>query len=142
MARLTRWFTLLALLGLPALVSSKDFSHLPDPTKPSTYIKKAAVDQPNKTVHQLSSIIVSPHRRVAVVNGRVVSEREEIAGAVVLKIDHGQVWLQMADNSHRTLSLHGSREGRVRKSFRQDIASSDVNEFVNDPEETNTGNSE
>ena len=105
---------------------SSDRARLPDPTRPPavTTVNKA----PPKVVgrHGVSSIIFSAQRRVAVVNGKVITEGDLIDGARVLKIGEGQVWLELADNSRRTLSLDEAAETRVTKSSRQKIVDTAV----------------
>lgn len=126
---------LAALLGCSSAVCMADFSDLTDPTKPAQFEPKQINEkQAAPSVHRLASIIISPTRKVAVINGQVLTEGEQVDGASVLRITDGQVSLQLADKSQRTLSLHDSRPGQVTKSFRQRVAATTINPAVNDTE--------
>ncbi len=64
---------------------------LADPTRPPAY---QARDGQAQRPWDLTSTLVSPRRRVAVINGRVVREGGRIDGMTVVKISAGQVILK------------------------------------------------
>lgn len=90
--RLVAVAVVMAILALPASASSP----LKDPTRPPTLkqVKKPpkAARKPLRWV--LGSTLVSGQRRTAVINGRVLSVGERIAGARVLEIQPSRVRLR------------------------------------------------
>ena len=122
-----RYIVSSALLCCGGGAVAEDFSGLRDPTKPPRFQPNVPVQSATASVHRLASVIISPTRKVAVINGQVLAEGDQIDGASVLKIADGQVWLQLADNSHRTLSLHDTGSGHVSKSIRQPVARIEIN---------------
>ena len=117
-SRLAAGLFTLSVIATSPVSALGDVTSLPDPTQPPQ-MSAAPATSSQVFKHKLSSIIFSAQRRVAVVNGKVVAEGEEIDGARVLKIGQAQVWLELADKEHRTLSLnsaaraHRFRTGRV-----------------------------
>lgn len=82
-------FKLIITSACTALVclASVSVQAISDPTKPSYYQS----DKAKKTTLQLSSVLWSDQRRVAIINGKALSEGDVIAGATVVKIDKQQV---------------------------------------------------
>lgn len=74
---------LTVLVGLTSLSAQA----LNDPTKPSYYQGGTA----KKNSLQLSSVLWSDQRRVAIINGKALSEGDAIAGAKVVRIEKHQV---------------------------------------------------
>ena len=76
-------FFALMLLALAAM-------DLPDPTRPPSMLQTpvAQTGEPSSAagVPHLDSILISPSRRVAVIEGQVVREGDRIAGAQILSI--------------------------------------------------------
>jgi len=71
---------------------------LADPTRPSYqgFTSSQDTSVPVTSNWNLSSTLVSPHRRVAVINGIRVSEGESVANATVLKIRKLDVVIQVS----------------------------------------------
>lgn len=72
---------------------------LDDPTRPPFFMatgKKPPTVIRRKTpkVWELTSTLISPQRKVAVINGRTVSEGDRIDKAIVVKITHASVRLR------------------------------------------------
>lgn len=72
-------FILLALLACGATSSVWAYS---DPTRPPGFGEQRS----KKTAFKLNSILVSEGRKVAIINGKAVSEGERVSGAKVLSI--------------------------------------------------------
>lgn len=81
---------------LIAVAASASFG-LDDPTRPSGYTAAAT-----QQILQLDSVLISPSRKVAVINGTAVSVGEKVAGATVLAIGEQQVKLSR-DGKHIVL---------------------------------------
>jgi hypothetical protein len=65
-----------------------------DPMRP--YAPPAAAESASEPVHyRLSSVLVSPHRRVAVINGRICRVGDRVSGAEVLAIERAWVRLRV-----------------------------------------------
>lgn len=65
-----------------------------DPMRP--YTPPAAAESASEPVgYRLSSVLVSPYRRVAVINGRVCRVGDRVAGAEVLAIEREWVRLRV-----------------------------------------------
>lgn len=77
----------LIITALFAALLSISVQALNDPTRPSYYQQGAA----KKTTFKLNSVLWSKQRRVAIINGKALSEGDVIAGAKVVKIEKHQV---------------------------------------------------
>lgn len=101
---MTCW-ALVALLALPALATAAD--EVRDPMQP-TWLRGGnspaqSVQSPRQRF-SVDTIVVSPERRVAIINGRSVGVGEWINGAKVLKIDPDAVTLEL-DGARFTIAL-------------------------------------
>lgn len=107
-------FVLIVALAFSACAYAGGLS---DPTRPNFGAGAAAAT----SGWQLSSTLISPHRRLAIINGRAVAVGDRIAGATVvaiqpatvqLRTDAGEVTLELvstdikrpSNNGHRTSS--------------------------------------
>ena len=115
------WILLVSIAAVPV---SADIRQLPDPTRPPVIANTPEVSR-DIVRYKLTSILFSAERRVAVINGRVVGEGEEIDGGRVTSIGATQVWLELADKKSRTLSLNSAARVAVAKSIRQPLAVTD-----------------
>lgn len=87
----------LAILGL---LAPRPAGAVPDPTRPATAEELRAwrgVAGSGSPDWRLESVLVSDQRRVAVINGRAVSEGDRVNGAEVLAIKPGLVLLRTGD---------------------------------------------
>ncbi len=93
--KLQRW--MMATLGLSGLVPLALASALSDPTRPANRDTAGSVRKvmPDNRAWVLSSTLVAPQRRVAVINGRLVSEGELVDGAKVIEIRKLKVLIQV-----------------------------------------------
>ena len=80
-------------LTICLLSSTSGIAELRDPTRPSDYIANNSYTGPLV----LSSIIISPDRRIAVINGVIVKVGEGYAGKKVISIDPNSVQLEGVD---------------------------------------------
>lgn len=78
-----------------------------DPTKPPAWLGKniptASQQSPAKN-YQLQQILISEQRRLAIINGELVSEGQNIANARVVKISFDKVVLRVG-GQNKTLKL-------------------------------------
>ncbi|MEZ5542574.1 MAG: hypothetical protein R3F42_11090 [Pseudomonadota bacterium] len=95
----------LLALGILLVALTAGAAALTDPTRP-TGRGHAALLQPHAQRHdwRLDSTLVAPDRRVAVINGRQVSEGESVDGARVIEIRRLEVLIQ-ARGRQLTLQL-------------------------------------
>ncbi|HKJ10647.1 MAG TPA: hypothetical protein VKA76_16280 [Gammaproteobacteria bacterium] len=85
---------------------------LRDPTVPSTLGVSGATADAHVGRWQLTSTLVGPHRRFAVINGNTVAQGERLDGARILTIGDGEVRVR----SHgRTVTLRVLPGTAVRK---------------------------
>ncbi len=93
MSDVFRRFALTAGLLAAALIARADNLYR-DPMRP--YSPPAAAAGASEPVrYRLSSVLISPQRRVAVINGRVCRVGDRVAGAEVLAIERERVHLRV-----------------------------------------------
>lgn len=106
-------FLYLVVLSLGCVV----WAETQDPTAPpflnKPVSKKAAPVQLENLV--LSSILVAPQRRTAVINKRAVSEGETVGGAVVLRIYTNEVRLRRAGQEFSLFLLDAALDKKPRR---------------------------
>lgn len=98
---------------LPALAVQAQFD---DPTRPpnfSGFASNAAQDS-GAPAWQLSSILVSPQRRLAIINGKTVRQGDQINNARVLKIRTTGVTLRTSKETF-TVKLLPARVKTIRQ---------------------------
>ena len=86
----------LLALALGVAAPSAHGQTLRDPTQP---YGAAPVREARQAKVEVSAIFVSPTRRVAVVNGKSVTEGERVAGATVSRIAKDSVTLRFDDRT-------------------------------------------
>jgi len=72
-------------------------AELGDPTRPPHYKKQAKLPQTAAAVAEkwaLTSVLISPQRRVAIVNGQMVQEGDTVGSSRVVRIRTSEVLLQ------------------------------------------------
>ncbi len=100
--RQTRWIAwgiALAFLGPGFCPPVSGQELLADPTRPAAALGSgagggAAASGPAKWT--LTSTLIAPHRRVAVINGRVMQVGQKIDGAELVAVESGSVLLRRA----------------------------------------------
>lgn len=90
------------LLSLLMFVLPAAAQQIADPTRPLGHSYDAGVVSTGTGV-QLTSILVSPNRKLAIINGQTVRELQTVKGlgAIVKKIDADAVTLQQGDKVWR-----------------------------------------
>lgn len=78
------------------LLMTSQFAHaqLDDPTRPANIVSATPSTAAVTSSWDLSSILVSPQRRVAIINGKTMKSGETLAGAKVLMINETSVKLK------------------------------------------------
>ena len=102
----SNWALTLLLAMNAAMIGPAVSEGLADPTRPNSWaqvLAPAAVTQEAPTF-ALESIIYSPSRRVAVINGRTLAEGESLGSLTLLKVDRRQVTVRI-DKQRRVLLL-------------------------------------
>lgn len=90
---------LISVIGLAIIGSSFIDSHaaaeLPDPTRPAFFSKpRVKSESPAKPELVLQVTLVSPGRRIAIINGRSYTSGSSIRGAVITEIRPNEVTLR------------------------------------------------
>ena len=93
---------------LPAVASAQIAT---DPTRPATGFV-AEVPEGAVTPNQLQSVMISPTRRAAIINGVVVELGQKYGDAVLMGVAEDQVVLRSGD-SRQVLKLHPAVEKKV-----------------------------
>jgi MSHA biogenesis protein MshK len=85
-----RTMTILVSLGTAGVAGAE----LPDPTRPYDYAATVEVQQGTAAADwRLTGIRIRGEDRTAIINGRVVRAGDDLDGAKVVEIGHGQVVL-------------------------------------------------
>jgi len=83
-------------------------SALEDPTRPPAK-PTAAHAKVQRAMPQLKSILVSPQRRIAVIDDRVLAEGERTAGYELVRIDSRAVVVRLGGGELITLSMASNK---------------------------------
>ncbi|NOQ94050.1 MAG: hypothetical protein GQ547_05365 [Methylophaga sp.] len=95
--------------------------HISDPTMPANYKAAMIVSTSEQSLlpeHYewvLNSTIISPHLKLAIINGRQLKLGESINGATLKRIEHQQVELSYQEQTI-TLLLHHSFISQIKSS--------------------------
>lgn len=95
---------LVAFVLLGSLAAAAATETLSDPMRPWAPVPAAVVERIANERYRLSAILYSPERRVAIVNGRALSEGQRLGRARVTRIHRGKVDLEVG-NKTLTLAL-------------------------------------
>lgn len=103
---LTLCFSSYIMLLIVAFYSMASVAQLDDPTRPADFrsVKQRPVQQVDNEVWVLSSILISPQRRIAIINGSSVRVGDTLGDVKVVKIDTTAVVIKRG-NENITLSL-------------------------------------
>lgn len=99
----------LFLFGMGACLPAIASGPLPDPTRPVVFPGTGAERgdaQPAKW--SLTSVLIAPGRRVAVINGQVVQVGEKVNGARLVSVDPGSALLYCAGQKIQLKLISGS----------------------------------
>lgn len=83
-------------------------AELPDPTRPPLSSGAVVHRKGPPRKWQLTSLLISPERKVAVINGQVVRVGDSINGARLVSIEPGRALLQHAGQNIRLELIAGS----------------------------------
>ncbi len=89
---------------LPLAATATGAAPLPDPTRPPTLAAPRTESAP-ATAWRLTSILFSPSRRVAIINGQPAAEGDVVKGATVIAIRADAVDLRRHDGRRFTVHL-------------------------------------
>ena len=98
------WAVAAAGLLLPLSLHGSPPEDVVDPTRPPPVTLSqpgAAVAQPQR----LSSVLIGPHRRLAVVDDQLLAEGQSAAGLKLIEVAADRVVVRLTDGSTRTLLL-------------------------------------
>lgn len=84
------------LLCVDICSSAAGSEALPDPTRPVVLSGERVPSADKPKLWQLTSTLISPQRRVAVINGQVVQVGQAINGAKLLAVEPGSALLSRA----------------------------------------------
>lgn len=99
--RLTLALALLAA-GVPGFAQG-----LADPTRPPSATAAAGDAAPESAGTQLQSVLISPHRRLAVINGQTVALGAKVGDATLVRIAETSVVLKRGDTLETLMLLPG-----------------------------------
>ena len=85
---------LLSLFGLTLLPGSLQAQTLPDPTRPASGTSQPGAAEESPGGPQLQSILISPKRKLAVINGQTLHIGDSFGSAIVVKISAQEVVLK------------------------------------------------
>ena len=95
----------LALLPVAAWPAAHAQTGLADPTRPPSVVAGASSDGgPRAAESRLQSVLISPTRRLAVIDGRTVALGEKVGEATLVQVAETQVTLKLG-NELKTLEL-------------------------------------
>lgn len=83
-----------AIVGLVLLPASAQAQTLPDPTRPALGASQSGTVEESPGGPQLQSVLISPRRKLAVINGQTLHVGESFGNAVVVKISAQEVVLK------------------------------------------------
>ena len=100
MTRAAAGFVIIALLAPPALAQP-----LADPTRPPDFTAPGTATAPSGP--RLHSVLISPGRRLAVVDGETVAVGGKVGDATVVQISETEVVLKRGDETERLTMFSG-----------------------------------
>lgn len=107
-----------ALCGTHAFAQS---GALADPTRPPTVDTETLAATAPKSGPRLQSVLISPSRRVAVINGSAVGVGGKVGDATVASISAGAVVLKYANRRSETLQLITAVDKKERRTAAEAI---------------------
>lgn len=95
---------LITMLAMSPAIAAAQEPPLTDPTRPNWYGLKAKVTKAANAL-ELNSIIISAHRRLAVINGELMREGEERKGLLLKEVLKDRVLVQTPNDGLKALRL-------------------------------------
>jgi MSHA biogenesis protein MshK len=95
---------LLTAFALTAVAADTFAQQLRDPTRPPSFVAPAGTAAVRESDLVLQTVLISPERRAAIINGRLLRLGENIAGMQLMSISESEVQLRGRGES-RTLHL-------------------------------------
>jgi MSHA biogenesis protein MshK len=108
----------LAICGTQAFAQPRG---LVDPTRPPTVDAETPAATAPKPGPRLQSVLISPSRRVAVINGSAVAVGGKVGDATVASISEGAVVLKYANRRTETLQLITAADKKERRTAAEAI---------------------
>ncbi|MEO8005843.1 MAG: hypothetical protein ABI771_13100 [Betaproteobacteria bacterium] len=118
----------LACVAGPAIAAAEA---LRDPTRPPTASANGATDRRESSGWRLQSVLISPERRYAIINGEVVAVGGAVSGAQLLSVAPEQVTVRTREGV-RVLQLYpdvvrpDAGTSRIKHAAGQDAAANDA----------------
>jgi MSHA biogenesis protein MshK len=97
--------TLLVLVGASPVGRAAHAQALSDPTRPPQVSAAAAAAAPDAAASRLQSVLISPRRKLAVIDGMTVPLGGTVDGATLVAVRESEVVLQKG-NERETLKLN------------------------------------
>lgn len=112
-----------ALIGFLLAVLFPDVfaQQLRDPTRPPSFVAPTGADAVRESDLVLQTVLISPERRAAIINGRLLRLGENISGMQLMSISEGEVKLR-GRGGPRTLHLFPSVKKREARPAQHDTA--------------------
>ncbi|MEX0958087.1 MAG: hypothetical protein WDZ63_02255 [Burkholderiales bacterium] len=112
-----------ALIGFALAVLFPDAFAQPlrDPTRPPLFVAPAGAAAVRESDLVLQTVLISPERRAAIINGRLLRLGENISGMQLMSISEGEVKLRGRGES-RTLHLFPAVKKREARPTQHDSA--------------------
>jgi MSHA biogenesis protein MshK len=89
--RLQKW---ICAFVIAILYSGMSFAELRDPTRPADYVDTGVE---SVSALELNAVMISPNRKIAIINGQIVKIGDEVSGSKVTSIEQNYVELEGAD---------------------------------------------
>ncbi|MDH5217713.1 MAG: general secretion pathway protein GspB [Gammaproteobacteria bacterium] len=95
-----------------SVLNAAGLSSLSDPTQPDINLTPDNRDKTNKGLFSLQQTIVSPQRKAAIINGKVMQIGDRIGDATLISISADKVFLQRQRKliELRLITQHGIKE--------------------------------
>jgi MSHA biogenesis protein MshK len=94
---LMRYTVLVLTVTFMAAASTAFAQALRDPTRPPIASKRGVMDVPEQSGWILQSVLISPERRYAIINGEIVALGGSVAGAELVAVAAERVTLRTPD---------------------------------------------
>lgn len=100
------------LLATPVLAADKDPR---DPTRPGKWVARQQVTDVATVLPVLSSVLIGEHRKLAVIDGSLMAEGEQVENLKVWRIEADHVVVSLAGRSRIVLHLDNNGMNKERQ---------------------------